>query len=48
VLDTGPEDAAFFVNGDILLLTRLNGVVVKHRRDKWWAIHEGADQMIGG
>ncbi|MCM4079993.1 SitI3 family protein [Paractinoplanes hotanensis] len=48
VLSTGSEDAAFFVNGDILLLTRLNGVVVKHRRDKWWAIHEGSDQIVPG
>lgn len=48
VLSTGSEDAAFFVNGDILLLTRLNGVVVKHRRDKWWAAHEGADQIVPG
>ncbi|HET6479743.1 MAG TPA: SitI3 family protein [Actinoplanes sp.] len=48
VLDTGAEDAAFFVNGDILLLTRLNGVVVKHRRDKWWAIHKGANDIIPG
>ncbi|WP_250028392.1 SitI3 family protein [Paractinoplanes maris] len=46
VLGTGSEDAAFFVNGDILLLTRLDGVVVKHRRDGWWAIHDGADQVV--
>lgn len=36
VLASGPEDAALVQNGDWLLLTRLGGVLRKHRRAQWW------------
>jgi hypothetical protein len=45
VLDTGPEDAAFAFNGDVLLLARFDGVLVKHRQ-AWWHSYPGADQVI--
>ncbi|MCO8273020.1 SitI3 family protein [Actinoplanes sp. TRM 88003] len=48
VLATGAEDAAFSFNGDILLLSRLNGVLTKHRRDKWWANYPGANDALPG
>ncbi|MBU2668852.1 hypothetical protein KOI35_35615 [Actinoplanes bogorensis] len=46
VLDSGGEDAAFVQNGDNLLFTRLNGTLVKHHRDDWWAYYDGADQVV--
>jgi hypothetical protein len=48
VLATGPEDAAFVFNGDLLLLTRFDGNVVKNARDKWWAYYPAADQLFPG
>lgn len=36
LLDTGPEDATFDFNGDILLLARRGGELTKHRRGTWW------------
>jgi hypothetical protein len=36
VLATGEEDAVFRINGDTLLLTRLDGVQRKHHRATWW------------
>ncbi|MBG0560109.1 SitI3 family protein [Actinoplanes aureus] len=48
VLDTGTEDAAFIFNGDILLLTRFDGVLVKHRRDSWWNHYPGANEALPG
>ncbi|MBL7256854.1 SitI3 family protein [Paractinoplanes lichenicola] len=48
VLDSGAEDAAFSFNGDNLLLTRFDGVITKHRREKWWEHYDGADQVIPG
>jgi hypothetical protein len=36
VLATGEEDAVFDINGDTLLLTRLDGVQRKHHRATWW------------
>jgi hypothetical protein len=48
VLTTGPEDAAFVFNGDLLLLARFGGVLVKHNREKWWASYPGADQLFPG
>lgn len=44
----GPEDAAFVFNGDVLLLTRFDGVLVKQRREKWWDHYETANQLIPG
>src|SRR4051794_24005903 len=48
LLDTGPEDAAFVFNGDILLFTRFGGVVRKHRRQSWWTGDTEADRLIPG
>jgi hypothetical protein len=36
VLATGEEDAVFDINGDTILLTRLDGVQRKHHRATWW------------
>jgi hypothetical protein len=36
VLATGEEDAIFRINGDTLLLTRLDGAQRKHHRATWW------------
>ncbi|NMO50989.1 hypothetical protein HH310_07265 [Actinoplanes sp. TBRC 11911] len=41
ILDTGAEDAALVFNADILLLTRLHGVLREHHRDSWWAHYPG-------
>jgi hypothetical protein len=41
VLDSGTEDAALVLNGDVLLLTRLDGVLREHHRDTWWAHYPG-------
>ena len=46
VLQTGPEDVALVLNGNWLLLTRCDGVVVKHRRDKWWGTYAAANDLI--
>ncbi|GIF19214.1 hypothetical protein BJ973_006259 [Actinoplanes tereljensis] len=48
VLVAADQDAALVLNGDVLLLSRLNGVVIKHRRDTWWSFHPAADQLIPG
>lgn len=46
VLDTGPEDATFDFNGDILLFARRNGRLRKHRRDTWWERYSVGNQLI--
>lgn len=48
VLDTGTEDAVLVVNGDVLLLSRLDGRLVRHNRDRWWSYHPAADRLIAG
>jgi hypothetical protein len=48
VLDTGPEDATFDFNGDILLLARRAGELTKHRRDRWWDHYPSANHLIPG
>jgi hypothetical protein len=48
VLDTGPEDATFDFNGDILLFARRKGELTKHRRDRWWDYYPSGDQLIPG
>ena len=48
VLESGDEDAAFVLNGDILLLTRFDGVLVKHHRERWWAHYPGANEALPG
>ena len=47
VLDSGREDAAFAFNGDVLLLARLDGKLVKHRH-QWWSSYPGANEVITG
>jgi len=46
VLLSGPEDAALVLNGNWLLLTRRDGVVVKHRRDNWWNSCAATNDLI--
>lgn len=48
VLTSGSEDAALVLNGDILLLTRLSGVLVRHHRADWWTHHSVADDLMLG
>jgi hypothetical protein len=48
VLDTGPEDATFDFNGDILLFVRRDGVLTKHRRDTWWERYSAGEPCGGG
>ncbi|MEU4243233.1 SitI3 family protein [Actinoplanes sp. NPDC026619] len=48
VLKAGDEDTTLILNGDILLFARLDGVLVKHRRDTWWTHHPEAEQLIPG
>jgi hypothetical protein len=45
-LETGSEDAALVLNGDLLVLTRLDGVLVKHHRDGWWASYPAANAVF--
>jgi len=47
VLGTGPEDALLVLNGDILLLSRFGGVLVKHR-PSWWNSYPGANDALPG
>ena len=46
VLESGPEDAAVALNGDLLLLTRLDGVLVKHNRAGWWASYPATNAVF--
>lgn len=46
VLETGSEDAILVVNSDYLLLTRLDGELVKHRHEGWWTSYSAADSII--
>jgi hypothetical protein len=46
VLDSGPEDAAFTFDNDLLLFTRLDGVFTKHRRATWWDHYPVANQLF--
>jgi hypothetical protein len=48
VPDTGPEDATFDLNGDILLFARHNGQLTAYRRDRWWDYYRPGDQLIPG
>jgi hypothetical protein len=48
LLNTGPEDAALDLNGNLLLLTRVAEAVAKHNRDSWWSHYPAADQLIPG
>jgi len=46
VLETGAEDAVLVLNGDVLLLSRLDGRLVLHNRDRWWSYHPGAEEVF--
>lgn len=48
VMQTGPEDAVLILNGDVLLFSRFNGEVVKHRSTGWWENYTGANDLIPG
>ncbi len=48
VLDSGPEDATLVINGDLLLLTRFDGRITKHNRERWWSAYPAADRVIPG
>ncbi|MEU4422995.1 SitI3 family protein [Actinoplanes sp. NPDC024001] len=48
VLRSGDEDAAFVFNGDVLLLTRFDGVLTKHRRETWWNHYPRANETLPG
>lgn len=48
VLGAGIEDAALVLNGDVLLLTRLNGGLTKQHRVDWWENYPGANDVIRG
>lgn len=45
VLTGTTEDAALVLNGDWLLLTRLDGKLRVHHRSQWW-IHHGVEDLI--
>jgi hypothetical protein len=46
VLATGDEDGALVLNGDLLVLSRLDGVLVKHHRDGWWNSYPAANAVF--
>jgi hypothetical protein len=48
ILGSGREDAVLVLNGDILLLARLDGVLVRHHSADWWAAHPAADGLMVG
>jgi hypothetical protein len=48
VLDSGPEDATFDFNGDVLLFARRNGKLTKHRHDTWWERYSPGNHLIAG
>jgi hypothetical protein len=47
VLASGTEDAAIMLSGDLVLLTRVNGVVTKYDRS-WWEHYPWANDLIPG
>jgi hypothetical protein len=48
LLTTGQEDAAFMLNGNELLLTRVDGAVHKHARATWWDHYRYPNEVIPG
>lgn len=48
VLGSGREDAVLVLNGDILLLARLDGAFARHHIDDWWAAYPGVDVLVVG
>jgi hypothetical protein len=45
-LETGHEDAALVFNGDFILLTRIDGVLIKHRQDRWWSSYPATNGVF--
>lgn len=39
VLETGSEDLSLDLNGSWLILTRIDGVVARHKVAEWWDVH---------
>lgn len=48
VLKGRPEDAALVLNFDLLLLTRVSGVLRKHNRATWWGHYGFVNDIIPG
>lgn len=48
VLATGPEDAVLVFNDELLLLTRFDGTVMRHNRERWWSSYPAAEQLFPG
>lgn len=48
VLQCRDEDAALTLNDDLLLLTRVGGVIRKHNRSLWWDRYGFADEAVAG
>ncbi|GAA0533038.1 hypothetical protein GCM10010172_12330 [Paractinoplanes ferrugineus] len=48
ILAADDQDAALVLNGDVLILARMGGVLVKHRRETWWTSSPAANQLIPG
>lgn len=48
VLAARPEDAALILNGEVLLLTRVDGAVRKHNRATWWDHYGFANDIVVG
>ncbi|MBN1174043.1 MAG: hypothetical protein JXA67_17855 [Micromonosporaceae bacterium] len=48
VLESGSEDAALTLNGDLLLLTRMDGAVSKHNQATWWNHYPFTPSIIAG
>ena len=46
ILLTGPEDAALVLDGNYLLLNRVDGNLVKHRRDTWWQHYAAGNDLF--
>jgi hypothetical protein len=48
VLEGRSEDAALLLNGDVLLLTRVGGVLRKHNRATWWDHYGFVNDILPG
>ena len=48
VLDCRQEDAALVQNGSLLLATRVDGVLRKHHRSRWWDHYGFVNDILPG
>jgi hypothetical protein len=48
VLEGRSEDAALLLNGGVLLLTRVGGVLRKHNRATWWDHYGFVNDIVPG